>query len=162
MKICSQYRLSTRYEITGSPYKEKVKLWQYTKYGLKRKSVYSLCKFKEILNLANLVRPSAGNKRVYSIAIYQNHACTYPWSSQKVLLANGPSGNQWGQMRTTSAGPLFASSLTELIMLVGSFSSFWNQGLILPRNSNCFFCSLLHWASFLTHLRASGPAETLV
>lgn len=126
----------------------------------KKRCAYSLCKSKEILSLTNLGRLSAGKKRVYSIAIYQNHAWACPWSSQRLLLVNGSAGNQWGRMRTTSTGPLFASSLSELNMLVGSFSSFWNQGLIQPRNS--IFFSFLHWASFLTHLRASGPAETLV
>lgn len=105
----------------------------------KKRYAYSLCKSKEILSLTNLGTLSAGKKRVYSIAIYQNHAWACPWSSQRLLLVNGSAGNQWGWMRTTSTGPLFASSLSELNMLVGSFSSFWNQGLIQPRNSFFFF-----------------------
>lgn len=158
MKISSQHRLSTRYEITGSPYKEKFKLRQYTKYSKEKVCVFTL----QIQGNSKPHKPGKvirrQKKRVYSFAIYQNHAWACPWSSQRLLLVNVSAGNQWGRMRTTSTGPLFASSLSELNMLVGSFSSFWNQGLIQPRNS-IFFPSCTEHLFWLTsgHLDLQRP-----
>lgn len=55
-----------------------------------------------------------------------------------------------------------SSSLSELNKLFGFCSSFGDQDLSLYSNSNCFLCSHLHRTPLLTHLRASGPAETVV